>query len=453
MKYIYERYNKLKAYTHTIDSARNVNPMDIRIAPGYKIEIYATGLDSPVGLVFSDDGTLYIADSGIASGYPKVLRMSEGRIETIADNFIEPITGISYMEGNIYVSHKGHISVLRSNGTRQEIISGLPSNGDYGVSNVAFGPDGKIYFGIGTITNSGVVGTDNQWVFEHPLMHDVPSFNMVLRGLRFETDNMLITGQEKSYTGCFASYGTTNEPYETKKGVLKASGSILRANRDGTQLEPFAWGFRNPIRLKFDHEFQLIVANRGYDVRGSRPIANAPDELHYVIPGIWYGWPDYCAGEPVTLAKYRPEGGPQPEFLLAEHPNTPPRPFVLFPPHSSIMGFDINDSEEFGPVGDIYIAEFGSFGATTMGPSAPYIGIGHKISRIDVNTREISTFISNKSGLPALTLQDSGLGRLVDVTFGPDSAMYVLDSGISEPYYANQYLPNTGVIWKISREN
>ncbi len=446
------RNSKLKAYNQNYEAIRNVDPEAIRIPPGYRVDIFTVGLDVPIDMVFSEDGVLFVADSGVASGNPKILRLANGYYEIIAENFSTPITGINYLDGNIYISHNGYITILRRNGSRQDIISGLPCNGDYGVSNVAFGPDGKLYFGLGTVTNSGVVGPDNLWIFNHPLLHDEPAFGIMLMGQNFETDNIMAAGAEKVLTGAYSSYGVTNEPNEMRKGVLKkASGSILRANRDGTQLELVAWGIRNPIRIKFDRQYRLLAVNRNYDVRGSRPIANAPDEFHYIMPGVWYGWPDYVAGEPVTSPRFQPEGGAQPEFLLAEHPSIPPRPYAEFPPHSSIRGFDIDYTGEFGPYGNIYFAEYGSLGALTMGPSAPYAGIGHRISKLNVDTREIDTFINNKTGLPALTVQDPGFGRLVDITFGPDRAMYVLDIGISDPYDANRYIPNTGVIWRITR--
>lgn len=451
MKHINHEWVKLKTFNQSDSPYRNTNPKDISLPPGYRIDVFAYGLDSPVGMVFSEDGDLYIADSGITSGNPKVLRLFNNRYEIIAENFISPITGISILDGSLYISHKGRISVIQSNGTKQDVISGLPCNGDFALSNVAFGSDGKIYFGQGTMTNSGVVGLDNKWVYDHPLMHDEPGLDIILNGQNYDSNNVFNLKMEKVYTGSFCSYGVTNNPDEVKRGIVKASGSILRANRDGTKLELVAWGFRNPVRLKFDNEFRLLVANRGYDVRGSRPIANAPDELHYLTFGIWYGWPDYSVGEPVTSPRFMPEGGRRPEFLLKDHPNIPPKPFVEFSPHSTIWGFDINYNNRFGPIGDVYIAEYGSLGPTTMGPTAPYAGIGHKISRVDMSMREVSTFASNKTGLPALTIRDTGFGRLADVTFGPDGAMYILDIGISDPYDINRYIPNTGVIWKVTR--
>jgi len=35
--------------------------------------------------------------------------------------------------------------------------------------------------------------------------------------------------------------------------------------------------------------------------------------------------------------------------------------------------------------------------------------------------------------------------------FGPDGAMYVLDIGIDSSNNPNLLMPNTGVIWKISK--
>jgi glucose/arabinose dehydrogenase len=99
------------------------------------------------------------------------------------------------------------------------------------------------------------------------------------------------------------------------------------------------------------------------------------------------------------------------------------------------------------------MAEFGSFGPITMGRSAPYEGIGHKISRINMKNGEVSTFISNKSGLPSNISGEGGFGRPVDVKFGPEGAMYILDYGIYNPRMLNQIIPNTGIIWRVTRSS
>jgi glucose/arabinose dehydrogenase len=273
----------------------------------------------------------------------------------------------------------------------------------------------------------------------------------MLVGQNFESYNIAIleAAREIIYTGGFSPYGVPNLPYEIRKGVVKASGGILRANLDGTELELYAWGFRNPAYMKFDEVGRLFVSNNGYEARGSRPIANSLDEFFNVVPGKWHGWPDYSGGEPVNIPRFKPEGGKQPEFLLSSHPNLPPIPLVTFPSNSNIMGFDFNYNNAFGPYGNVYIAEFGSRVPITARDTISYSGRGHRISEIDINTRTVNTFALNKSGFPASVSLEGGFERLADVAFGPDGAMYVLDLGLSIRHEPNVYVPNTGVIWRI----
>ncbi|MHB8128253.1 MAG: PQQ-dependent sugar dehydrogenase [Mobilitalea sp.] len=437
-----------------IEIERNLNPSDINISEGYAIEVFSYGLDSPISLLFTEAGDMIIAESGLISGKPRVLRLVGDHFEVIAEDiFSSPITGINSLSEIIYVSHKGYVSIINQDGKIQNIIAGLPSNGDYYNSRVVFGSDRKLYFGQGTATNSGVVGVDNDWVFTYPLSCDYPGDYIMLNGQNFASYNMLsIGGQDETlYTGAYSPFGVPNGPYEVRKGLVKASGSILRANLDGSELELFAWGYRNPSYMRFDEANRLFVTNNGYEVRGSRPIANAPDEFYMVSPGLWYGWPDYSGGEPVTLGKFKPEGKVQPEFLLRQHPNPPIIPTATFPAGSGIMGFDFNYNQDFGPYGDVYVAEFGIRYTDTIDEAMQKASIGHRISRIDMSNGTVSTFAINKSGYPASLTRDGGFERPADVVFGPDGAMYILDLGLNVRNQPDVFVPNTGVIWKITK--
>lgn len=430
---------------------RYVNPADVYLVSGYQLEVFAQELNSPVSMIFTDEDDLLVAESGVTSGNPRVLKLVNDHFEVLVEKFQTPITGINYRNGILYVSHKGFITRVLKDGTKQNIIAGLPSNGDYTNSTVAFGPDQKLYFGQGTVTNSGVVGNDNSWVLESPLLCDYPGDYIMLNGQNFNTVNRLsdIPSGEIASTGAFSPYGTPNLPYEVKKGFIKGSGSILKANLDGTKLEQVAWGFRNPSYLKFDNSGRLFVANDGYNARGSRPIANAPDEFYLVESEIWYGWPDYAGGEPVTLPRFKPEGGVQPEFLIKNQPNIPPNPYVTFPTNSNIRGFDFCYDTKFGSYGDVYITEFGSTIQSGWAASVSYAGAGHRVSKIDMRTRTNSTFAINKSGFPASISKEGGLERPADLEFGPDGSMYVLDMGLNYQNNPNVFVPNTGVIWRI----
>lgn len=426
---------------------RELDPNRISVPVGYQIEVFAQGLNAPIGMVFTDAGDMLIGDSGIGTLNPRVMRISNGRIEVVADGFNVPLTGINYRNGHIYVSHKGVVTVINPNGARQDIISGLPSNGDFSNNRVELGNDGKIYFGQGTATNSGVVGLDNSWVLEHPHLHDYPGSYIFLNQINFETRNLLIPAMESAVTGAFSPFGVpTIQRYQVKEGRLLASGSVLRANLDGSDIEQVAWGLRNPFCMKFDSLNRLIISNQGMDTRGSRPIANALDELHLFNVGAWYGWPDYSGGAPVTMPRFTPIRGRKPELLLNTIPAFPPTPIAVFPSGSNVMGFDFNGSSDFGLIGDIYIA---CFGGVQYEESSDYIrsGVGHRVLRVNVVNGDILTFAINKSGFP----EERGLSRPTDVAFGPDNAMYISDMGIDDLEMRNVYLPNTGVIWRITK--
>lgn len=440
------RYNQIE------NPPRYINPSDITLENGYSIDVFAEGLNTPSSMLFTDEGDLIIANSGYITGIADISILRNGRFELLADGFRVPLIGINHKNGDLYVSHRATVTVLRRDGSRQDIIEGLPSFGDYNNSRVDFSNDGKMYFGVGSATNSGVVGFDNLWLKNNPTFHDYPGSYIMLNGQNFPTVNLLGKTDEIVYTGAFSMYGEPNQPFEVKKGIIKATGSILRANMDGSNLELIAWGLRSVSYVKFNNAQRLYACNNGYDVRGSRPIANAPDEFHIINMGEWYGFPDYAGGEPVTLSRFRPEGGQQPEFLLYSHPSVPPRPFAVFPPESTIIGFAFNPTQAFSNIGDIFIAEFGAIQLKNIvgGLATQFPSTGYRVSKINTYG-SVTTFAMNKSGFPSYITKEGGLGRPADIAFGPDGAMYILDTGTSTLEDPSNILPNTGVIWRVTR--
>lgn len=270
-----------------------------------------------------------------------------------------------------------------------------------------------------------------------------------MRGKNYESSTFLDDfPNRKAITGAYEPFGVPSYPGRIVNGITKANGSILRANPDGSNLELIAWGLRNPFRIRFDRFNRLFAANHGSDFRGSRPIANSPDEFQWIRSGYWYGWPDFTGGLPVTLPQFKPEGWPQPEFLWAEHPMQPPIPFTVFQPHSAVMGFSFNENESFGPMGDAYIAEFGAIIPTNTG-GKPIYNVGHRVSRINMNDGTITTFARNYSGLPAHMTDGGGFERPIDAVFDRDGSLYIADFGI---FTSEGPTSKTGVIWKISRK-
>lgn len=75
-------------------------------------------------------------------------------------------------------------------------------------------------------------------------------------------------------------------------------------NADGSGLEVYAWGLRSPFGVMWGPDGTLYATENGFDVRGSRPIANDEEDICIIRQGAWYGWPDYAMGVAVTDPRF-----------------------------------------------------------------------------------------------------------------------------------------------------
>ncbi|MDX5437381.1 MAG: PQQ-dependent sugar dehydrogenase, partial [Pontibacter sp.] len=431
---------------------------------GYTIEAVATGLTFPTSVAFDAQGQLYVVEAGYSYGEvflePKLLRVAlDGTTTTIATGQKNgPWTGVTYHNGNFYVGEGGQMEggkILRitPQGSITTLAENLPTMGDHHTNGPIAGPDGYLYFGLGTATNSGVVGPDNYdfgWLQRHPDFHDIPCRDIVLKGQNYTSEIPLVPGTQT--TGAYSPYGTATTAGEVIKGSIPCTGAVMRISPEGGQPELVAWGFRNPYGLAFSPGGQLYISENGFDVRGSRPVWGTGDYLYLVEPGTWYGWPDYAGGLAFDGHKFDPPGTKAPQPVLAQHPNTPPKPAAALGVHSSSNGLDFSRSNSFGYMGEVFVAQFGDMAPNVGKVLAP---VGYKIVRVNVETGTVTDFAANKGKqvAPASKLKTGGLERPVSVKFSPDGqSLYVVDFGVMEmdSKGANPQ-QDTGVIWKISK--
>jgi hypothetical protein len=125
------------------DQKRKINPEDIALPPEYKIEVFAKDLTTPINIIFTDTNDMLAADSGVTSGNGKVLKYNGKSFDVIAQNFFPPLTGITYYHNDIFVSHRGYVTAIKPDGTKVNVLEGLPSFGDHHNNKVEFGPDNK----------------------------------------------------------------------------------------------------------------------------------------------------------------------------------------------------------------------------------------------------------------------------------------------------------------------
>jgi hypothetical protein len=214
---------------------RRYRPDHVLVPDGYEVEVVATGFHEPVHCCFDDAGNCYVIECGHKiEAKPRVLKVD---VET---------------------------------GDR-EVVFELP---------------------------------EERWIMtgavmrKFPDLHDVPGQDIVLTGRNYTSPDVLDEAIPTSTveTGAYVPFGTRTEPGQVIKGDVKASGSVLRCNPDGSDLELVAWGLRNPYGIAFHPDGRLFATEHGIDERGSRHIIGDHEDLYEITEGAWYGWPDFASG-------------------------------------------------------------------------------------------------------------------------------------------------------------
>jgi len=401
----------------------------------------ADDLNFPTSVAINCRGSIFIAESGLPfDGAPVGGVVSEvfpdGGRARLAEELRPPVNGLAWSQGSLIVSeggNPGRISRLDpETRERTTILDGLPGFGNYHTNMAVPGPDGKLYFSQGAMTNSGVIGPDSvdlAWLRELSHNCDVPGYDITLASFEAETPDPRSRGAARVKTGGFSPFGTS-APGRRIAGQVPCTASIMRCDSDGSNLEVVAWGLRNAYGLGFLPDGRLIATDQGADMRGSRPIANCPDFLYEVLKGAWYGWPDFYGGSPGTDPA---------DFVLANHEELPPPEFALveFKPNSCAVKFAIVP-DGLPHEGDLIVALFGDEKPMTA-PQGPRVGR----ELIRVSPRDWSLH-------PVSPLS---LRRPIDIAFCPCSkAAYVLDFGEFEMTAdgGSTARAASGCLWRLS---
>ena len=206
---------------------------------------------------------------------------------------------------------------------RTDFITGLPS-ANHTANQLAF-KAGAIFWSVGSASNTAIQDTPG---FPPGLPQpDIPCRDIVLSnfvfspstGQAFECPDAACSGAPPDTLSGFSAIGTPPQPGATVPAFTGAAapgictGAILQASLADPQhtIQPLADGFRNPFGIRFAPPLhplqgQLVVTENGEDIRGGRPVANAPDRLRLALPGSYHGWPDRFGFFDSTQGQFNP---------------------------------------------------------------------------------------------------------------------------------------------------
>ena len=468
---------------------------------GMVLKEVVKNLTGPCDFEEDAEGNWIIAESGMGGFDPRIFGFKkDGTYFTIYPasrynipsvtpfNLIDPrfkiygpLGGICCDNGRIYVTHRdvngnGVVTAFNYDGSHFTVVAGLPAQGDNGMSDIAVGPTGRLWFGVGSATNSGVVGLDNwEWVKKHGDFCDKSFVDLKLNGYHFKSKNpdAGIGSPEIAVTAPFQPFNVSTETRIRRSSF--PTGAIYSADPNGGGLHPEAHGIRAPRGLAFSEFGTLYITNNGSELRGTRPIADDPDSMLKIVSGGWYGFPDYSADlQPITDARFQPKGdqlkllvksGYREIAFLIDHNASnkgeglisPVRNTLLqavFPSLSGAARFEFVPNR--GP-----LAQFqGNAIVPLGGDHAPFAtsGLkivepqGFKIVRVDPTSREVTDFIRNTKVKPASMIPHNQglLERPVAVKFGRDGSLYIVDFGEMDTRFQRfRVRSHTGRIFKL----
>jgi glucose/arabinose dehydrogenase len=341
------------------------------LAPaGFKVELFATGLDNPRWLRTAPNGDIFLAESD--SGRIRVFRgmTADGKPEQtaiFASGLSKPYGIAFYPPGPdpqwVYVGNTNevvrfpyHNGDLKTSGS-SEHIADLPNGGGHWTRAVDFSQDGKkMFVAVGSASNDDDTDT-------HP-------------------------GE-------------------------KDRADILACDSSNCQLQVYAYGIRNAgggIAVN-PQTGELWCSVNERDALGDNLV---PDYITHVQEGGFYGWPWWYMG---AHQDPRQQG---------KHPELKDKaivPDVLLQPHNASLELTFYGADKFPAEykGDIFASEHGSWNKA--------VRVGYEVIRVPLHQTGHATG-EYQDFLTGFVLPDGHVwGRPVGVAVAPDGSLLVSDDG------------------------
>jgi glucose/arabinose dehydrogenase/plastocyanin len=485
-----EKFSKIKLSPELKVTLNSGNVPDLtqflEIPTGYKMIPILWNMDLPGSFAFDNDGNTYVASTGVTYGKvsttPAIYKIDKkGQVSLVVDRPLHGIlTDIEFNKNNglLYVAHRNVLSTVNvTTGIVKDLVVGLPVPVyvTHPMGQIAIGPDGRVYFSVGGLSNTAVPDISDWgigWIREMPFMHEIPGMDITLTGQNFMSKNFISPNpDDKAITGGMMPFGTPAVEGQKIQGNTRCTSCILSIAPDGSDLRLHAWGIRNAYGLIFDEKGNLFAVSNGDDDKGIRRVTYDPDSVFVLDVNkknlTFFGWPDFPGsnGDSIIGEKFN-------ESPVQHYPNKPliKDPPKVTPPFLE-LGMSVGNAQaaystndNFGFKGKIFITEFGTIAPVTHTfhkPTERSVGdimgkiIGQKIVMVDPNTKSLNGFISLNT--PVASFRPVGLGFTNDgntlyvSSIEKEVERKVTPLGGILPTTVDYPSLNTGTVWKIER--
>lgn len=137
-------------------------PVDkLKVPAGFKVEVWADGVPEARSLALGDKGTVFVSNRNLSNVYAITDKGASREVKTILKGMKSP-NGIAFDKGTLYVAERHRITrydgiedKLDNPGEGKVVIDNLDPDNQPGHfwKFLAMGPDGKLYFNIGSPQN------------------------------------------------------------------------------------------------------------------------------------------------------------------------------------------------------------------------------------------------------------------------------------------------------------
>ncbi|GLQ52546.1 PQQ-dependent sugar dehydrogenase [Dyella flava] len=359
--------------TQSAGNAPTMAPRPAGVLPlapkGFKVNLYAHGLDTPRVIRVAPNGDIFLAESG--NGQIRIFR-----------------------------------GMTADGKPQQTTVFATGLNRPYGIAFYPLGPNPQwVYVGdTDAVVRFPYRNGDLHARGEAQHIVDLP------HGEGHWTRDVAFSRDNKTMYVAVGSGSNVDDPDTTP--AEKDRADILAFDPDGSHMRIYAWGIRNPSGIAIDPgNGQLWTTVNERDGLGDNLV---PDYITSVREGGFYGWPWWYMGSHQDPR----HAGKHPE--LKDKVITPD---VILQPHNASLQITFYEANNFPAEykGDLFAAEHGSWNRSTR--------VGYEVIRIPRHHTSKATG-EYEDFLTGFVLPDGRVwGRPVSVTAAPDGSLLVTDDG------------------------